>query len=395
MSSSRRGKPDLDPYDILGVAFGASDAEITKAYRKLALKLHPDKQKPGLSKTEADAVSKRFHEIKEARSFLLDAENAEDRRAFDAKRESDRIRRETEAVRDQQMSERRKRMRDELREKEEQARSCRKKQKEKDKQEQDLVDKLRKEGQQRREEQATRNVEKELEKQLRQDRKQRQAILEDRQVRLKWDRKKMKISPSEDSIASLLSQFGTVEQVELLGKKGNQALVTFQDAASCQPCVQAYANSKEMRAKFVGSRKNREEEEEEEDENEQMPETLSSRIPSGSRHMESLDGRRIRQAEERERLLRELQEDDGEIGDEKKEQGEDESHKAGLASKKNRRRSTVHFPLPFPDSEDLVALSPFDKLRKMEEHILGKLLKPKELEALWKPVEYIDENEKS
>jgi len=65
---------DKDYYKILGVKKSASDEEIKKAYRKLAMKFHPDHTKGDKTAEE------KFKKISEAYAVLSDKEK---RRQYD------------------------------------------------------------------------------------------------------------------------------------------------------------------------------------------------------------------------------------------------------------------------------------------------------------------------
>jgi DnaJ-class molecular chaperone len=68
---------ERDPYQVLGVSRGASDAEIKKAFRKLARQFHPDRNE-GSSAAEA--------KFKEVQSAYNSIENAEARRKHEQER---------------------------------------------------------------------------------------------------------------------------------------------------------------------------------------------------------------------------------------------------------------------------------------------------------------------
>ena len=57
-----------DYYEVLGVGKNASDDEIKKAYRKLAMKYHPDRN------PDSKEAEEKFKEAKEAYEMLSDAE---------------------------------------------------------------------------------------------------------------------------------------------------------------------------------------------------------------------------------------------------------------------------------------------------------------------------------
>jgi DnaJ homolog subfamily C member 17 len=355
MSVNKIIDPAKDPYEVLGLTFGASDSEIAKAYRNLARTLHPDKLvSQNLSPAEKTLSATRFHDIQVARSFLLDAENTESRRKYDAKQASEQMRRAADITREAGMTERRKRMRDELKLREEQA-DILKKDKRSLQQaaetQASTKDALAREGLKMRERFAAKDAAAKSH-----ERDQAVIDIQSRQIRLKWSRKKLisdsVSSPSEDSIAKMLSlSCGSVEQVQMLGNKGNAALVTFLNEASCNNAVNLYRTSETWRAVYVNKDKQREDEK------------LIDLLPPQSSHLDQEDVNewKLRQAIERGSMMEQM---------EFNENGGTGSHKINDDTASTERP----FPPPFPIEYSSDGSRALYNLEKLEDILLQGLV---------------------
>ncbi|KAG5185002.1 hypothetical protein JKP88DRAFT_348407 [Tribonema minus] len=236
-----------DWYATLGVTKDATDEAIQKSYRKLALKCHPDKNP---DKPEAAAL---FDTLTRTKDFLLDSET---RREYDAKRQAAEARARLKEQRDKGMGERRRRMKAELEARERKlaaaaaapggaqrggsgAKS--------------VLDRLKEEGRARREAaaaaQAARDAAAASSGARKRPRSEAGAELEERQVRVKWSRRRC--SHGDDTLAVLFGRYGSVTAVSLTGTKGNSALVTFATPEAASAAAAALSNDDTLRATRV------------------------------------------------------------------------------------------------------------------------------------------------
>lgn len=285
----KMGTADMNPYDILGISYDASDTIINKAYRQLARKYHPDKQKQQEQKQSKnkldDDMKHKFHLIQLAKSFLLDDEHKKERIQYDKQLKSNAARKVHEDIYNKNLSMKRKQMKEELMKQEELAAKKSKQSKysstttphhyhdggknntttsnttttsspsrPKSKKSFDpALDKLSKDGERLREQYINEQMKKHYE-QAKIDVKEKEKY----QIRLKWSRKRMSTTIlSENTLSTMLSSlFGNVESVEMIGSKGNAALITFVNVDNCHKAVKYYKKSNEMRATYINDELN-------------------------------------------------------------------------------------------------------------------------------------------
>jgi len=249
---SAESSEDVDWYKVLGCTLGSSREVIEKAARKLSAKFHPDKNPD-------PAAAPVFLKIQKAKDFLLDDEK---RKEYDNKIRAALKRKEYDMQRNQNMDSKRKKLKEEfeVRMKEERERVLAKASGSafgsgKVKTAVDL-DQFRKANFERREQAASEMRERDQKKTaFMEQRKALSSEIGHCQVKIKWKRTHQ--SHSDESLYQMFKVFGSIEEVTLVGDKGNTAVLTFTDESSAGNAVDHYATAEDMRVSIITDAKNK------------------------------------------------------------------------------------------------------------------------------------------
>lgn len=278
----------LDLYLLLEVESDADDKTIRKAYRKKALSCHPDKNPDN---KEAVAL---FHQLSDALEVLTDADT---RKAYDNVLKA----RKAAELRTRALDSKRRKLKDDLEQREREAKfqEVYDKKTEEEKLARE-IERLRKEGSKQLEEEQEymrRELAKESSKQA-----QPSGAQPSRRAKLKVKWTKSDDSPyNRESLEKIFSKYGVVTAVVVNAKKGGSALVEFEDSVGANMAAK-------IETGFFGNPlkvKSLEAAEEEEKQNEQPK--ASQDVGSD---FESLVLRKLRQEEERKRLIAQMMAED-------------------------------------------------------------------------------------
>lgn len=371
-----------NPYQTLNLPNFATPSQIKKSFRHLSLQLHPDKRKPNLSPKEHEELDHQFILVQEAKSFLLDVEYEKQKENYDLMLKSMGRRMEEEQKREEKMDKRRKDMRDDLYEKIKREMEKQMKQKGGSRSgsgynksfstnnDYNDIDGLKKAGKRMREEYNQKSQSKQ---------KSEKQLLKQKQIRLKWSRNKMGLQTPQMISELLSSSFGQVDSVELIGKKGNAALVTFVNENSCKLCVDAYLNSDKLRATYVGRR-------DDEDDDDSDNYAMDGSTLNRERDRESVEERKLRQEAEREKILRQMEMDeqsgntntDTTNVNSRNHDGDRKQH----SSERTESKAKSLFPPFFPaTSREKLNDSYLERLEEMERTILKDIVSPDVLKS--------------
>ncbi|KAJ2254644.1 hypothetical protein GGI13_002038 [Coemansia sp. RSA 455] len=223
--------PEVDVYELLGVAVEASEKELTKAYRVKALQHHPDK-----NRDNPDAA-KLFHDIKAAYDMLSDPQL---RSSYDEKRRASIAKRQRQDL----LSGQRKRMKSQLEKDEREARQTREQEKAR--------------AQQQMHDEAARFRDETQRDEARRDRRMREHMQEDetievdeldRTVRVRWDTGIY----DRESLARIFAVFGELEEIVVAphsvhARKRQSALLVYKSVAAAHALMNARVSDPEISA---------------------------------------------------------------------------------------------------------------------------------------------------